>query len=205
MRPALLAAVACAAATALLGCRTRDTLITPDPHLNRMLVQEKKVAYQADVDLPHGMTMMQPPVGTMPADAFVGDPRIATGVEGDHWIARVPVRVDREQMQQGRRLFDRYCAACHGVAGDAVTIVADRMALRKPRNLLDAEVRGYPDGRIYQAIRQGYGLMPSYDVQLSVRDSWDVVAYVRALQLATGARAADLPADVRADLAKEAP
>jgi len=47
--------------------------------------------------------------------------------------------------------------------------------------------------------------MPSYRVQLSIEDTWGVVAYVRALQLARGARVTDLPADVRAELAKEAP
>jgi hypothetical protein len=46
--------------------------------------------------------------------------------------------------------------------------------------------------------------MPSYAVQLSVEDSWGVVAYVRALQLARGARMAELPPDVRAELVKEA-
>ena len=66
-------------------------------------------------------------------------------------------------------------------------------------------MRSYPAGRLFQTIRKGYGLMPSYRVELTVRDTWGVVAYVRALQLARGARVADLPADVRAELAKEAP
>jgi hypothetical protein len=47
--------------------------------------------------------------------------------------------------------------------------------------------------------------MPSYRVQLGVNETWGVVAYVEALQLAGGARVADLPPDVRAELVKAAP
>ena len=47
--------------------------------------------------------------------------------------------------------------------------------------------------------------MPSYAVQLGVNDAWAVVAYVRALQLARHARVADLPPELRDELAREAP
>jgi len=47
--------------------------------------------------------------------------------------------------------------------------------------------------------------LPSYAVELSERESWGVVAYVRALQIARGTLAARLPADARAELARESP
>lgn len=193
------------AATLLVACRTDQTLVTPDPHLNRMLDQPKRLAYQNDPILPRGMAMQQPPDGTMPVTAPQGEPVVLTGVAGDRWAERIPIPVDRPLVEKGRAAFDKYCAACHGDLGDARSVVAEKMALRKPRNLLDAEVRGYPPGRIYQAIRQGYGLMPPYSVQLGVTESWAVVAYVRALQRARGVRVSDLPPDVRAQLEREAP
>jgi mono/diheme cytochrome c family protein len=194
------------AAPLVLGaCRTEQTIVTPDPHLNRMLVQEKRTAYTDDPILPKGMTMQQPPDGTLPTNAIVGQPGLTTGVANGRWVERIPLRVDRPLLEDGRRRFDTFCAACHGVLGDGTSLVADKMALRKPPSLHEARIAGYPPGRVFQTIREGYGLMPSYAVQISVRDAWGVVAYVQALQLARGARVARLPPDVRADLAKEAP
>jgi mono/diheme cytochrome c family protein len=190
---------------ALCACRTEQTIVTPDPHLNRMLKQEKRMAYQEDPVLPKGMAMQQPPDGTFPMDALPGQPVLTTGVAGGRWAERIPVRVDRALLDEGRKRFDVLCATCHGILGDGNSLVADKMTLRRPRNLLDADVRSYVPGRVFQAIREGYGLMPSYSVQLSVRETWGVVAYVRALQLAQGARVAALPGDVRAQLAREAP
>ncbi len=79
------------------------------------------------------------------------------------------------------------------------------MTLRRPKSLIDAGARAYPPGRIFQAVRQGYGLMPSYSVQLTERDSWGVVSYVRALQIASGISVYRLPPALRDKLAKEAP
>lgn len=178
-------------------CRTRDTLVDPDPHLERMLDQAKVV--------PYGQPMMQPPDGTLPANASLEDPGVRTGVKDGAWIDRIPVPVDRPMIEEGRTHFDRYCAACHGILGDGQSVVADKMSLRRPKNLTDADAREFPPGRIFQTIREGYGLMPSYSVQLSEKDAWGVVAYVRALQIARGTWVYRLPPAVRAKLAKEAP
>jgi mono/diheme cytochrome c family protein len=149
--------------------------------------------------------MQQPPDGTLPVDAVTDDPLLATGAAGGRWAERIPMRVDRRLVEEGRTRFDVFCAACHGVLGDGNSPVADRMSLRKPPSLHEARIRAYPAGRVFQTIREGYGLMPSYAVQLPIRDAWAVVAYVHALQLARGAPVASLPADLRAELAREAP
>lgn len=181
----------------LPACRTRDTLVDPDPHLERMLDQAKVV--------PYGQAMMQPPEGTLPASASLDDPAVRTGVKDGRWVDRIPVPVDRAMVEHGRRDFERYCAPCHGVLGDGRSVVADKMSLRRPQDLTAQMVRDYPSGRIFETVRQGYGLMPSYSVQLSERDTWGVVAYVRALQIARGTWVYRLPPALREKLAKEAP
>jgi mono/diheme cytochrome c family protein len=190
---------------ALCACRTEQTIVTPDPHLNRMLKQEKRLAYEEDAILPRGMAMQQPPDGTTPVGAISGQPLLTTGVAGGRWAERIPLRVDRALLEEGRKRFDVHCATCHGVLGDGNSLVADKMALRRPPNLLEANIRAYVPGRIFQTVREGYGLMPSYAVQLSVHETWSVVAYLRALQLSQGVQVAALPMDVRAQLAREAP
>ena len=148
--------------------------------------------------------MLQPPGGTLAVDAPL-DPRVAEGVAEGHWLESIPVVLDRAALEGGQRDFDVFCATCHGVLGDGESVVAARMDRVRPRDLQTDVVRAYPPGRTFQTIRQGYGLMPSYRVQLDVTRAWHVVAYLRALQVARGVRAADLPQALRAELAKEAP
>jgi mono/diheme cytochrome c family protein len=183
----------------LAGCRTEETFITPHPHLERMLDQEKVLPYANAAMLPHGMAMQLPPEGTEPVDAPLGNPLLHDGVAGGRYASRIPVRVDREMVEDGRRHYGTMCAPCHGVLGDGDSVVADEMNLRKPANLL-AAARAYPPGRVFQVIRLGYGMMPSYRNELTTEDTWAVVAYVRALQLSSAVHVDRLPSALRARL-----
>jgi mono/diheme cytochrome c family protein len=205
MTRAVLAGIAAALAAPLFGCRIESTFVKPDPHLERMLKQEKAVPYDNSPTLPNGMVMQHPPDGTLPVDAIVGDPLLSTGAADGHWATAFPRHLDRADVESGRRNFDVFCAPCHGVLGDGVSIVAEKMNLRRPPSLLEARIRGYPVGRVFQTIRGGYGMMPSYAVQLSVADAWAVTAYVRALQTARGVTVSALSPEVRAEHARQAP
>jgi hypothetical protein len=130
----------------------------------------------------HRPEVRTPPPRAIPTNEIV-DPRIAEGLEGDGFVRDVPFPVTRPLLERGRDRFEIYCAACHGVLGNGDTVVADRMALRRPRSLLEDEVRKEPAGEIYSVIVHGYGLMTSYAAQLPVEDRWAVVAYLRALQV----------------------
>nr|HEX4316792.1 cytochrome c [Kofleriaceae bacterium] len=88
----------------------------------------------------------------------------------------------RAELMRGEDRFERFCAPCHGLAGDGDSAVARAMARRKPPSLVDATVRAFPDTRIETAISHGYGLMPAYAGELVPRDRWAIVDYVRALQ-----------------------
>jgi hypothetical protein len=49
-------------------------------------------------------------------------------------------------------------------------------------NLMTQMIRDRADGQLFQAISDGVRSMPSYSSQISVRDRWAIVAYVRELQ-----------------------
>lgn len=201
----------------LAGCRTEQTIITPDPHLERMLNQPKVKAYASASQLPSGMAMQPPPEGALPTDTELDAPIVTTGLDPTKphargapsgakgaYVEKIPIPVDRGLLEAGRERFELFCAACHGILGDGESVVASKMSLRQPPSL-HGVVRTYPDGRIFDTIRHGYGLMPSYEAQISVNEAWGIVAYVRALQLARHASVADLPPDIRAHLAENAP
>ena len=43
-------------------------------------------------------------------------------------------------------------------------------------------------------ITNGFGIMSDYSAQIPPRDRWNIVAYIRALQLSQNATKADVPA-----------
>jgi mono/diheme cytochrome c family protein len=133
--------------------------------------------------------MRTPPFGSVPRDA----PDEAR-----------PPRT-RELLVLGRARFDMVCATCHGVLGDGDSVVATKMSQRRPPSLHEARLRLLPEERLYTIITEGYGVMPSHNDLLEPRERWAIASYVKALQLSQNAPASSLPADVRAELAKEAP
>jgi mono/diheme cytochrome c family protein len=162
----------------------------------RMVNQARYEYYEESELFPDRRAMRAPPEGVVPADRILASPRVVSGLEEDGTFARtIPVRLGRQAISAGRERFEVFCAPCHGVLGDGVSVVAHNMELRKPPSLVAPPVAEYPAGRIYQAIMTGYGLMPSYAEELSVSDRWSVVAYTRAL----GLRSAGVPMDALPD------
>jgi mono/diheme cytochrome c family protein len=201
--PGLTFVLVLACAGASVACRTEQTIVTPDPHLERMLDQPKAMPYaEAPQGAAPGWTsaMQLPPDGAM-TTTTEGPSVLTTGESGGAFVDRIPIPVDHALLETGRARFETFCAACHGVLGDGDTPVARHMALRKPANLHLPPASTDAVGEQFHTIRNGYGLMPSYAVQLSVKESWAVVAYLRALRLARHAPVAILPADLRAELA----
>jgi len=49
-------------------------------------------------------------------------------------------------------------------------------------NILTQET--YPDGRLYEVITNGKGLMSGYGYNIPVRDRWAIIAYIHTLQAA---------------------
>ncbi len=169
-----------ALAVAAGGCRGNPA----SPDLNRMIEQRRPKPYAPSPYFDDGRAMRTPPAGTVTRDRILGNPALTDGVVGGAYVPRGPLPVTRALVERGRDRYDVYCAVCHGVAGDGESVVNALMELRRPPALVHPTVRAFPDGRIYQVIARGYGLMPAYDGALSVEDRWAVVAYVRALQAA---------------------
>jgi hypothetical protein len=73
----------------------------------------------------------------------------------------------------------------------------------RPANFHDERLRSKPAGYFFDVISNGFGAMQDYSVQLSVRDRWAVVAYLRALQRSQNATVADVPESERGRLTKK--
>lgn len=163
----------------------------------RMVDQARGKPYKSSAYFSDGRLMQPPPAGTVSTDQVIGATPYATGLNGNEYANAIPVRVDRDVLLHGEQRFDVFCATCHGIDGSGDSIVAYNMPLRKPPSLVAEPSRSFPPGRVFQVMTDGYGLMPSYAMELSVDDRWAVVGYLRALQLSRSAELASLPKSVR--------
>ncbi|HJR40534.1 MAG TPA: cytochrome c [Gemmatimonadaceae bacterium] len=102
-----------------------------------------------------------------------------------------PRPMSAASLENGRKYYQINCAVCHG-AGGAGNGPAVRYGVAAP-TLLGAVTRARTDGYIWGVIRNGRGLMPTYN-RIEEGDRWDVVNYVRALQGVGGAPADTSPA-----------
>lgn len=90
-----------------------------------------------------------------------------------------PVAADTASIGRGRVYFQINCAPCHGRSGKG-----DGQATKLgmvPMPLLSDRAKNFTDGYLWGMIRNGRGLMPSYN-RIEEMDRWDVVNYIRALQ-----------------------
>jgi mono/diheme cytochrome c family protein len=95
-----------------------------------------------------------------------------------------PVASSAASIDAGRTLYEPHCADCHGNSGKGDGHEGEGLA-EKPSNFTDAEwEHGSTDGEIFVVIRDGAGPkseMKGFAKQLTARQIWDVVNFVRTL------------------------
>ncbi len=121
------------------------------------------------------------------------------------WATGYPAQVEvtEEFVLRGQERFNIFCAPCHGLAGGGNGLVTKRAealgsAWVPPASLYSEPIRRRELGHLYNTIANGvqretgYTMQP-YRAQISVRDRWAIVAYIRALQLSQAASFEQLP------------
>ena len=92
-----------------------------------------------------------------------------------------PVPADARSLDNGHKYFAINCAVCHGYEGHgdgaATKYGMPGINIAGP----GAPAIGYTDGYIWGMIRNGRGMMPTYN-RIEEMDRWDVVNYIRGLQ-----------------------
>jgi len=128
-----------------------------------------------------------------------------TGRVGDVYGDGIPDALaarGAELLVRGQQRFNIYCGVCHGAAGQGNGVIKS-FGLVTVRPLIDDLLRVQPDGQIFNTITHGKNTMGAYGPVVAVEDRWAIVAYVRALQAATGAKFADLPEDEQKKLQEQ--
>jgi len=110
------------------------------------------------------------------------------------WVTEFPAKfeISQKAIERGQSRFNIYCAVCHGVTGEGNGMVNKRgNALNiegkaqwiNAKSFHDPTVSSQPAGRIYDTITNGRGGMGPYRAQIPVEDRWNIVLYMKALQL----------------------
>jgi len=137
----------------------------------------------------------RPPVeGTVARGQLRDDTYFYTGKIGNNPGNLMPFPVTKEVLVRGRERYNIYCAPCHSRLGDGNGFIPSRGFARKPPSYHTQRLQKAPLGYFYDVITSGFGTMPDYASQIPPRDRWNIVAYVRALQLSQNATKADVPA-----------
>jgi mono/diheme cytochrome c family protein len=137
----------------------------------------------------------RPPIeGAVARGQLHDDTYFYTGKIGNNPGDVMPFPVTKEILTRGRERYNIFCAPCHSRVGDGNGFVPSRGFARKPPSFHIVRLQKAPLGYLYDVITEGFGIMPDYAAQIPPQDRWDIVAYVRALQLSQNATMADVPA-----------
>lgn len=125
--------------------------------------------------------MMTPPEGAVSINRWVAN---ADRLTPEGQALTSPYAAD---LASGERMFNVYCATCHGAKGLGGAPVADnssgkRYPIMPPRMSGEgASSKLRTDGFIYLTIRNGGAIMPAYGSALNDDEMWSIVAYIRSL------------------------
>lgn len=90
------------------------------------------------------------------------------------------IQMAKAEMDEAGRLFDINCAVCHGAKGGGNGPIADKIGA--VANLTLPNYVAMSDGTMFHSITYGIRNMGSYASQLTPKQRWEVIKYIRTLQ-----------------------
>jgi mono/diheme cytochrome c family protein len=110
-----------------------------------------------------------------------------------------PITVTKDFIERGHERFNVYCSPCHGVLGNGMGMIVQR-GFKQPPSYHIERLRNAPVGHFFDVVTNGYGAMYNYAAQITPRDRWAIISYVRVLQYSENQKVTDLPAEAKAKL-----
>jgi len=181
---ALLVSLALPAGLAATGCHTD------------MYDQPKLRPLEASSFFSDGASARPQVEGTVARGQLRLDELLEHGTIGGEPARVFPFPITAERLERGRERFDIFCSPCHGRTGDGDGMIV-RRGFKAPPSYHIERLREAAEGHFFDVITNGFGAMYDYRSRLDPATRWEVIAYIRALQLSRSVRIADLPAGER--------
>ena len=188
----------------LASCDSGNTRRTPGHiYAPDMTYSRAYETYTSNPNFPDSITNRNPVTGAIARGHALPDHL----VEGDTTAYKslsTSVRFTADEMKEGGRIFNIYCAICHGpnLDGQGPLYSSGKFAAM-PANFKDGKYLHMPVGQMYAAIKYGKNMMGSYASQLDPKQRWMIIAYIKKMQAENGGDAftmGDMPA-AKADTA----
>jgi mono/diheme cytochrome c family protein len=141
--------------------------------------------------------------GTIARGTLQTDTAFFTGKNGAMLVSELPFPVTQAVLDRGQERFNIYCTPCHDGTGSGNGLVVQR-GYPRPLTYHSDRLRQMEAGYFFDVMTNGFGRMPDYRAQITPRDRWNIVAYIRALQLSQHAATADVPGGDPTKIAKPA-
>ncbi|MFC5269695.1 c-type cytochrome [Adhaeribacter terreus] len=98
-----------------------------------------------------------------------------------------PVHSNAAVLEDGKILYTRMCAHCHGESGAGDGLVAPKF--KGVANLTSAGIKVKSESHIYQVITKGKGRMMPHNTQVNPEERWKIAMYVKQVIQGEGAPA----------------
>jgi mono/diheme cytochrome c family protein len=119
------------------------------------------------------------------------------GKEAD--VEVFPITVDKALIERGHERFDVFCSPCHGRLGNGLGMIV-RRGFKQPPSYHIERLRTAPVGHFFDVVTNGYGAMYNYAAQITPRDRWAIISYIRVLQYSENQKADTLSAEAKTKL-----
>ncbi|PWU24415.1 MAG: hypothetical protein C5B48_06475 [Candidatus Rokuibacteriota bacterium] len=103
---------------------------------------------------------------------------------------RSPVPYSAVSISRGEALYAKHCAVCHGAGGEGDGPAA-RALTKRPADLTGSHTAAHTAGDMFWWLTYGIknSPMPGFAAQITPRDRWDLINFLRALSAGETARA----------------
>ena len=105
-----------------------------------------------------------------------------TDANGEALIPENPVAADDSSRDRGAIFYEYNCKMCHGETGVGNGPIGAFLIEKKPADLTSSLVQDQSDGALFLTLTNGKGMMPYMRENLTLRDRWDVINFIRTLR-----------------------
>jgi S-disulfanyl-L-cysteine oxidoreductase SoxD len=120
---------------------------------------------------------LEPPAHSVAVDAIL----YPAAVEKAETEMVNPLPNTDENLEHGKKLFNTFCAVCHGEDGKGGGTLGEAYPVARP-DITRAEMAQRKDGFFFTKISAGGPIMPAYGHAISPQERWLITQYLRKLQ-----------------------